>query len=183
MPDRRHSTRACFDMFSNDQLAAGTGVNVTLQETRPPYTLTWQPNHYPPSQAEISQVYGLCLTSQSQLVLVSKDGNDWTLPGGRPEAGDSPTDTLIREVLEEACATVTSSTYLGAQRVDDSATESTYYQLRYLAHVELRAFEPKFEMLYRRCENFETARHILWGGSSQIGHALIGLAANYAGKY
>ncbi len=156
---------------------------MTLQETRPPYTLTWQPNHYPPSQAEISQIYGLCLTPQKQLVLVSKDGKDWTLPGGRPEAGESPSDTLIREVLEEACATVTSSTYLGAQRVGDSTTGSTYYQLRYLAHVELQAFEPRFEMLHRRCENLERARNILWGGSSSIGNALIDLAANNARKY
>lgn len=154
-----------------------------LRETRPRFTLTWQPNRWPPCQAEISQVYGLCLTPHKQLVLVSKDGNDWTLPGGRPEAGETPTDTLMREIFEEACATVTSNTYLGAQRVDDSTTGSTYYQLRYLAHVELQAFEPKFEMLHRCCENFETARKILWGGSSRIGHALLDLAANHARKY
>lgn len=152
---------------------------MTLKETRSPFTLTWQPRYWPPPQADIRQVYGLCLTPQKQLVLVSKDGKDWTLPGGRPEASESPTDTLIREVLEEACATVNRNTYLGAQRVDDTRTQSTYYQLRYLAHVELQAFEPKFEMLHRRCENPEAARNILWGGSSSIGHALIDLASRH----
>ena len=151
-----------------------------VQEVRYPYTLTWLPDYRPPRHAEVRQVYGLCLTPQNQLVLVSKDSKHWTLPGGKPEAGESPTATLQREVLEEACAIVTNHTYLGAQRFSDAITGSTYYQLRYLAQVKLRAFEPKFEMRYRRCECLGNARKALWGGSSPIGNALIDLVAIHA---
>jgi ADP-ribose pyrophosphatase YjhB (NUDIX family) len=48
-----------------------------------------------------------------RVVLISSDGQLWGLPGGRPEPGEGWVDTLRREVLEEACAVVTSHRLLG----------------------------------------------------------------------
>lgn len=49
----------------------------------------------------IRQVYTWLLTSDKQVVIVSKDGEKWQLPGGKPDAGENATQTAIREVLEE----------------------------------------------------------------------------------
>ena len=135
--------------------------------------VTWLPGRFPPPGAPIRQVYGLCLTNERLLLLGSKDEVSWTLPGGGPEPGESPEETLVREVMEEACAVVTGCRYVGAQRVDGEG--SAYYQLRYLANVELVPFEPQHEMRFRRCITLADARVLLWNGTSEIGNALIDL--------
>ncbi len=51
----------------------------------------------------VRQVYGLVLSpDKSSVLVVSKDGKEWTLPGGKPEAGESYAETLEREVYEES---------------------------------------------------------------------------------
>src|SRR5690606_37360724 len=112
----------------------------------------------------VHQVCGLCVTADRRLVLVSKDGVNWTLPGGRPESGETWEETLVREVREEACAVVTGCAYLGAQRVDDPLDRRTFYQLRYVAAVELQEFLPTHEMRHRLCVDHDEARQRLWGG-------------------
>ncbi|MDB5044629.1 MAG: Zn-finger containing pyrophosphohydrolase, partial [Deinococcus sp.] len=63
------------------------------------------------------QVYAWILNASNN-VLVLQDGLQATLPGGKPEAGESWRQTLMREVWEEARVTVTEVRYLGYQRVD-----------------------------------------------------------------
>lgn len=50
------------------------------------------------------------------LVLISHDGDHWGFPAGRPEENEQPEETLVREVLEEACALVTDYRLLGFSR-------------------------------------------------------------------
>ena len=49
---------------------------------------------------------GVCV-SGGEVVLVSPDGQGCSFPAGQPEAEESLEETLLREVREEACATVT----------------------------------------------------------------------------
>ena len=49
----------------------------------------------------IRQVYVWILTNDQRIIVVSKDGDTWQLPGGKPEADESLIDTAIREVGEE----------------------------------------------------------------------------------
>lgn len=121
----------------------------------------------------VTQVYGLCLDSRRQLLLVSQDGNFWTLPGGRPEPGETYEGTLKREVREEACARVTTHRYLGAQRVTDPSIGATYYQLRYLVRITLDPFAPQHEVHHRQLVDITTARQLLWRGESKIGQQLL----------
>lgn len=143
-------------------------------------TLTWLPGLAVTPEDSVTQVYGLCLDREHRLVLVSQDGESWTLPGGRPEPGEMPTATLVREVMEEACANVISQHYLGAQRVSDLARPLPYYQLRYLAQVDLLPFDPQHEMLHRRVVDIATARRLLWQGDSVIAEALLDAVESFA---
>ena len=54
--------------------------------------------------------------ADGEVVLISPDGQRWGWPGGRPEPGESWEQTLRREILEEACATVTCARLLGFVR-------------------------------------------------------------------
>lgn len=143
--------------------------------------ITWHPGLALTGAERVTQVYGLCLTSDHQLLLVSQDGESWTLPGGRPEPGETHVDTLTREVWEEACARVTAQRYLGAQRVVDPSEGAPYYQLRYLARVTVEPFRPRHEMRHRRLVDLEAAKRLLWGGTSRIGTHLLEQAQQHIG--
>src|SRR6266511_3222644 len=54
--------------------------------------------------------------ADDHVVLISGDGERWGWPGGRPEGDESWEQTLRREVLEEACATVVDARLLGFTR-------------------------------------------------------------------
>ena len=49
----------------------------------------------------IRQVYTWLLTSDRHVVIVSKDGKNWQLPGGKPDDNESATQAAVREVSEE----------------------------------------------------------------------------------
>lgn len=138
--------------------------------------LVWHPDLPLRGNEEISQVSGLCLTPDHQLLLVSEDAKFWTLPGGHPEPNETPVQTLAREVWEEACARVTACRYLGAQRVDDPGRPRPHYQLRFLARVELEPFRPKHEVRHRKLTDKHEAQELLWGGDSLIARQLLSIA-------
>lgn len=134
---------------------------------------SWPPGLALTGAERVTRVYVLCLTTEGQLLLVSQDGEFWTLPGGRPKPGETHADTLTREVWEEACARVSEYQYLGAQRVADPGEPEPYYQFRYLARVSLDPFAPAHEMRHRMLVDIDTARRLLWRGESRIAHALL----------
>jgi ADP-ribose pyrophosphatase YjhB (NUDIX family) len=87
-----------------------------------------------------------------RVVLVSSDGERWTLPGGRPESHERWADTLQREVREEACAVVTSSRLLGYTRgvcVRGPEQGLVLVRSHWRAEVVLHPWEPRFEMTHR----------------------------------
>ena len=68
------------------------------------YTITWvsagdiQPEH---REFPIRQVYTWANTSDNKIVIVSKDGTKWQLPGGKPDSGEAMIATALRELYEE----------------------------------------------------------------------------------
>jgi len=79
----------------------------------------WRMAWHPPGEAPPGLPHGanaFCVTAGHEVVLISTDGARWGWPGGRPENGESWEDTLRREMLEEACATVTEARLLGFVR-------------------------------------------------------------------
>ena len=90
------------------------------------------------------------------IVLGACDGDGeryWNLLGGGVEPGETLEDCLVREVMEEGCARVVESRYIGCQRVDDPDHPTgpwRYYQARFWARVELLRWDPQHEIDERR---------------------------------
>ncbi|BDP41243.1 hypothetical protein DAETH_12120 [Deinococcus aetherius] len=137
-----------------------------------PARLTWLPGYRPRPHETVGQVGGLCFTADGHIVLVSRDGSEWSLPGGKPEGDETWEETLRREVAEEACAEVLACRLLGAQRVE-GLTPQPYHQLRFWARVGLHPFAPVFETRHRRAIPTEEYAHVLPWGAGVIGQALL----------
>ena len=126
-----------------------------------------------------TQVSGYVFNNNNELLIV-KNGNTWTIPGGHPEAGETKEETLNRELMEEACVTLKDINYLGAVEVVENG--ETYYQLRYTAKVnELLPFKQEWEICERKFVNLsELPNYIKWA-NGQTFAAQIESAKNFWG--
>lgn len=120
--------------------------------------LTWLPGAELPDPAYVTSVHGVCM-DQGKIMLVHVTDRGFNLPGGHKEDGESPTDTFIRECMEEGYVKCDSPSYIGVIRVSHEENplfdpNGKYpligYQLFYRANVT--------ECLPYRCENECTAR-------------------------
>lgn len=89
----------------------------------------------------VTQAYGICFNDKREILILDQKGNgEWTLPGGTVEDGETPVQTLIREVMEEADVTLKNISTLGVQRVDDPQNSGPkgklHYQARFVARVD-----------------------------------------------
>lgn len=105
------------------------------------------------NEEKFTQVSGYIYNEKNQLLIV-KNGNNWVIPGGHPEQGETQIQTLEREIIEEACVTLKEVKYLGAVEVIENG--ETYYQLRYTAKVsEILPFKKDWETDQREFVNLE----------------------------
>ena len=123
--------------------------------SRPAAFTLMAPGWYPPEHA-ITQAYGFCFTDHSLVALVHTPDGFNNLPGGQLEPGETAGDALVREVAEEASASVTACRYLACQHVWDPQAPNgptSHYQTRWWARVELEPWNP--------CDDEYVARHLV----------------------
>lgn len=113
----------------------------------------WLPAPFVPPRELTIQSSGFCFTESGKITLVSDD-RGWALPGGFPEKGETLEQALIREIDEEACATVLDYVYMGSLKNREltpvpEGQSSLFYQARYWVRVKNAPFNPLFEMTKR----------------------------------
>ena len=117
-----------------------------------------------------TQVSGYIFNDKNELLIV-RNGDIWTIPGGHHEVNETRLDTLNREVMEEACVTIKDIKYLGAVEVVE---DETYYQIRYTARVdEILDFDEKWEISERKFIDLrELENYIKWSNGIMFSRQL-----------
>lgn len=130
----------------------GDGQEVRVHDGGQEWTITWHtPDSVPDGRRHGSA--GICLAPDEHIVLVSADGTHWDWPAGRPKGSEDREATLRRELREEACADVLACRLLGFSRghcVIGQEEGLVLVRAIWQADVELRPWEPRFEIHHRR---------------------------------
>lgn len=115
-------------------------------------TFTWIPTDHPDNYSPITQVYGVCLNDQGQVLICHEPGREgWGLPGGGLEVGETLVEALQREFMEEVDAEIEEIKPIGIQRVEESG--KTYYQSRFFCRVKKllpQTPDPDTGLIYER---------------------------------
>ncbi len=101
----------------------------------------------------------------------------WDIPGGHIDPGETPAETVRREVLEEAAVTLETVCPLGYQQIrllGDVPDGYRYphpdsYQLFYIGHIaQILPFAPTAEATARHFFTLEAARKQRWVRENQL---------------
>ena len=108
---------------------------------------------------------------EEKLLMVNIRSRGWDIPGGHREAGETPEQTLHRELWEEAAVTLTNvellayqkATVLGPEPAGYRYPYPTSYQLFFVGKIaELPTFIPNEEVADRHLIGVEAAREYDW---------------------
>lgn len=105
-----------------------------------------------------TQVYGVCFNDDGEILVIDEKGNgSWKPIGGTPEVGESPEQTLTRELMEEADVELVEMLPVGVQKVEefypDPEHPKVYYQWRFagkIAKLHPQTPDPATGNIYQR---------------------------------
>ena len=130
------------------------------------YYLIWHSTNCLPNE-NITQVTGYIFNESDELLIV-KVGENWTIPGGTPNIGETPLETLKREVIEEANVTLQATKIMGyVEVIPENKQDNSHYQARYVCSVDqVKPFTNKFESSARKFIKLENiSDYIKWHDS------------------
>ena len=99
--------------------------------TELPLKITYCLNDKLPPLKYISSVRAIVFQGQKVIVVANHQGEKYILPGGRVEEGESPLDTLHREVLEETGWAIKETGLLGFMYFHHLAEKPAGYRYPY----------------------------------------------------
>ena len=113
----------------------------------PRYEITWFTRDHLvayPTNIPCCQVYVWVVSLDQHVVIVSKDGKQWQLPGGKPEINETLKETSIREVEEETGLDISDIAdqlnFFGYQTVSEIDNSSPpYTQVRFMLRLDVNA--------------------------------------------
>jgi 8-oxo-dGTP pyrophosphatase MutT (NUDIX family) len=85
---------------------------------------------------KITQCYAVCFYGKQVVIVYNGHKQQWGMIGGTPEPNEPPSETLRREIREEANMRLLDHQLLGYQKVTDTRDGSYVYQLRYFCTAE-----------------------------------------------
>jgi ADP-ribose pyrophosphatase YjhB (NUDIX family) len=138
--------------MTTENVVAADGQWLAIRSNDQDWAVSWHPPPTPPDGIPHG-AEGLCVTGDGKVVWISEDGERWSFPAGRPEGTESWEETLRREMLEEACATVVGARLLGFVRgecVEGRELGLILVRSMWRADVALGPWEPRFEIQHRR---------------------------------
>lgn len=96
-----------------------------------------------PIDIKVKQVYGIIFTNDGYMLLF-KDGDGYSLPGGTPELQDcNIEETLRREVIEEVNVIIKTPHIVGYRLIDEENGTELYTQVRMVALIsEIKPAQP-----------------------------------------
>jgi 8-oxo-dGTP pyrophosphatase MutT (NUDIX family) len=98
---------------------------------------------------------GLCVDASGAVVLIASKNDQWDVPGGGREPGETIEQNIAREVWEEACCRIVDARHVASLRCvrldgDGGVAAPPEYHALFWARVELEPFEARFETTRRR---------------------------------
>lgn len=91
----------------------------------------------------VNQIYTWVVTKDNKFIIVSKNGEVWLFPGGKPEGNETLIETAIREIYEETGLDTSSLKnnfnffgYYLVKEIEDSQLIRTFLQTRFYLHID-----------------------------------------------
>lgn len=132
--------------------------------------LSWFAGSGLPPRSNISQVSAYCFYKGKLIIVRNKRG--WSIPGGHPELGETMTESLARELEEEAgIKNGYTSKIIGWLKVHDPQNQGREgkksVQIRFLVTIKhLPKFVPDDEIFERKTIDMdEFSKYISWADS------------------